>query len=392
MRIGIIVEKFPSQSETFILNKVEGLCTRGHKVTVFRNANHIDEKFERVAGIQDFPNLTIVNISIKRGPGHLIKNSLKNSFSLLKNLNKPGALKQTLLTSFRESYFEKNVCDIYHFEFSGLAISYLDIIKKLPGRIVVSCRGSAEKVKPIAQPGRKPLLKNLFENVNAIHCVSNDMSETIKLLGAKQKKIFVNKPAIKSGYFKRSVTYKNNQQIKILSIGRLTFQKGYLIGMLAIKELIKKYPSVIWEIAGDGLIKEELAFYIHDLQLQNHVQLLGGKTTNEIFELYNMADIFFLPSVYEGIANVLLEAMSMELPVVSSDCSGMKEVIEHDSNGMLAPNYDHLQMAEQLFKLCTDFNKREMMGLNARKTIVEFFDIERQLDVFESVYSNLVEA
>jgi glycosyltransferase involved in cell wall biosynthesis len=217
------------------------------------------------------------------------------------------------------------------------------------------------------------------------------MSETIQALEADANKIFVNRPAIKPGYFQRQKQYHNNTDLTILSIGRLTFQKGYMVGLLALKEVVKSNPSVSWKIVGDGPSKEELIFYINDLQLQDHVQLLGAKTTSEILELYNTADIFFLPSVYEGIANVVLEAMSMELPVVSSDCSGMKEVIQHDVNGLLASNYDHGQMADCLRKLCADYNKRKTLGLNARKTIVENFDIEKQLDVFEYNYQRLLE-
>jgi colanic acid/amylovoran biosynthesis glycosyltransferase len=391
LKIGIIVEKFPSHSETFILNKVEGLCRRGHHVTVFRNSKHSDVLLEKAARLENFTNLKLVNISVERNPMKVLKLALDSPTEMFKSLNKAASTKQGVLTLVRSSFFKKNICDLYHFEFSGLALSYMDLIKILPGKKVISCRGSAEKVKPITQPDRKQLLKGLFDEVDAIHCVSDDMSETVQALSADEKKIFVNRPSIKSGFFQRQKRYPNDTNLTILSIGRLTFQKGYIVGLLAIKELIKSYPNISWKIVGDGHSMEELTFYINDLQLQDHVQLLGAKTTAEIFELYNSADIFFLPSVYEGIANVVLEAMSMELPVVSSDCSGMKEVIQHNMNGLLATNYDHAQMADCLLKLCTDYTKRRRLGVSARKTIVENFDIEQQLDVFEYNYQQLLQ-
>ena len=98
---------------------------------------------------------------------------------------------------------ETNQYDVIHFEFSGLAISYQDAIKKLNAKTVVSCRGTAEKVKPLTDVNRKKKLTTLFEQVSAIHCVSNDMAETIQLYGADAKKIFVNTPAIDSTVFEK---------------------------------------------------------------------------------------------------------------------------------------------------------------------------------------------
>jgi glycosyltransferase involved in cell wall biosynthesis len=96
-----------------------------------------------------------------------------------------------------------------------------------------------------------------------------------------------------------------------------------------------------------------------------------------------------LPSVSEGIANVVLEAMAMEIPVVSSSAGGIKEVIINNVNGVLCENYDYKSMAEALHALSIDFDKRKCLGKRGRKTIEESFSLDRYIDVFEQQYYEL---
>jgi colanic acid/amylovoran biosynthesis glycosyltransferase len=389
LKIGIIVEKFPSISETFILNKVEGLCGRGHEVVVFRNQRFNDSELEELTYIKDIPNLTLVNISIPNKrlelAGRLIR---RPAFAM--GMLRTSSMKKNMLAEIRNDYFKSHRCDIYHFEFSALALHYEPSFKNIPGKIVCSCRGTAEKVKPVTTPGRKEQLVQLFNVVDKIHCVSDDMANTIKKYGAPQDKIFVNRPAIQTKYFAPLKSSKNNDKIQIVSVGRLSFQKGFLIGLLAIRDVVTKFPGIEWKIIGDGPLKEELQFYINDLGLTESVTLVGAVSKKEVIKHLQQADIFFLPSIYEGIANVVLEAMAMELPVVSSDCSGMKEVITHNVDGLLAANYNAPEMANSLIELIQSADKRMSMGKAARKTVQARFDIERQLDVFEEQYQQLL--
>jgi len=233
---------------------------------------------------------------------------------------------------------------------------------------------------------RKEELVKLFSIVSNIHCVSGNMAKTISPYVTDVAKVFINRPAVPIEIFTREKDYLPGDEINILSIGRLTFQKGYLIGLLAIKELIAVFPNVKWHIVGDGPQKEELLIHIQNLGLSDHVILAGKKDRKEVLGFYEQTDIFFLPSVSEGIANVVLEAMSMELPVVSSDCSGMPEVITDALNGYLANNYDHKMMAEKLAMLCSDFEMRKKIGQMARQRIIEDYTLDRQISLFEKIY------
>jgi colanic acid/amylovoran biosynthesis glycosyltransferase len=256
---------------------------------------------------------------------------------------------------------------------------------------VVSCRGTAEKVKPISEPNRKDQLRKLFSKVDAIHCVSQDMASTIHPFCNQPDKIFVNRPSIDPAVFKRAKPYAQpGAVLQIFTIGRFTFQKGYLIGLMAMHKLKSLGVQFKWKIVGDGPLKEEMLYHIHALQLQDCVELVGKKNRDEILELYNNTDVFLLPSVYEGIANVCLEAMSMELPVVSTKSGGMEEVIVHGENGLLCEVYDVDSIAENVKWLTQNPGLLKGLGVNARKTIIERFTISRQVDVFEEQYANLI--
>jgi colanic acid/amylovoran biosynthesis glycosyltransferase len=260
----------------------------------------------------------------------------------------------------------------------------------ITGKKLVSCRGSAEKVKLLVDDDRKQKTRELFKLVHAIHCVSSDMRNTILPYCSQAQKIFVNYPSINAEVFKRSAPYITHTPAKILSVGRFTFQKGYLTGLLAINILHKAGVAFHWTIVGDGPQKEEIIFHINQMGLRQHVTLAGVKTGNEVKELYNNSDIFFLPSVYEGIANVALEAMSMQLPVVCTRSGGMDEVITNGINGMLADVYDSETLAAHLQTLCMDEQLCMQFGQNARNRVLQQFTIETQIQKFEQAYTALL--
>jgi colanic acid/amylovoran biosynthesis glycosyltransferase len=390
MNIALVVESFPTISETFITNKVLELCKRGHNITVIRNSNGHEEALVQLYGLHSIPNLNIVSVNIPTTIPTFIFSLLQHPLAVFKAVSKKGSFKtqyryQLYLKVFQQTF------DIVHFEFSGLGVVYQPIMKYIKAATVVSCRGTAEKVKPFTEPGRKEQLQLLFTSVDAIHCVSQDMVETIRQYCNSSANIFVNRPSIDITYFQRTLPKPNNKTFQILSIGRFTFQKGYLIGLMAAQQMKAAGVDFVWHIVGDGPLREAIIFHIHTLGLQNQVKLLGKKNRNEVFDLYQQADVFLLSSVYEGIANVVLEAMAMELPVVSTKSGGLEEVIESGVDGFLADVYNHEQLATQLMQLQSNATLRESMGQKARQKIEAAFTINRQASEFEQQYRHLIQ-
>ena len=390
MRICLVTNEFPALTETFITTKALELRKRGHEVTVIKNqdnvvnASHVAQV--KQAGIKV---LALNELHTKKGIGKAILSHpsiLIKAFSL-----SVSEFRKKFKQHLQRKLLLERSYDIIHFEFSGLGVAYGNILDSLNAKLVVSCRGTAEKVKPVSEPNRKEQLKKLFSKVDGIHCVSQDMASTILPFCSDPAKIFVNRPSIDPGVFKRTKEYSPSPAgLQLLTIGRFTFQKGYLIGLMAMQQLRKEGVKFKWKIVGDGPLKEEIQYHIHALQLEDCVELLGKKNRDEIVELYNSVDVFLLPSFYEGIANVCLEAMSMELPVVSTKSGGMEEVIVHGENGLLCEVYNPASIAENIKALTQNPRYLKELGVNARKTILERFTITRQVDVFEEQYSKLL--
>ncbi len=383
MRIGIVTIDFPTVSETFIYVKVQQLAQRGYTVIVFcSNVNKqlFDSYFTGTKNVQ-------VEVFNRK---NIIRYVLMHPFTIINAVLRKQGIKKFIIDKSVTAHIKAHKPDILHIEFSGLGANYIDILKNLPAKTVVSCRGSGEKVKLLVSDERKKDMQRLFELVDAIHCVSGDMKQTILPYCSDASKIFINYPCVDTSFFNDTATRQKNDIIHILSVGRFTFQKGYLIGLLAIKKLSESFTGFVWTIVGSGPQHDEIVFHINQLQLQQHVVLAGTKSRSEMAELYKKSDIFFLTSVYEGVANAVLEAMSTALPVVATRSGGMEEVITDTETGFLADVYDSDTLAQHLLVLAEDEQKRKATGIKARQRILENFTIEKQTAIFETVYRNLV--
>jgi glycosyltransferase involved in cell wall biosynthesis len=284
-------------------------------------------------------------------------------------------------------------CDIVHFELSGLAVAYLPVFKLLrPAKIFVSCRGAAEQIKPLADPGRGSDLEKLFSSADRVHCVSQDMLESCKKYGLTEQKAFVNRPAIRADAFTRAAAIPGEtvrtRPVRISSTGRLHWKKGFDVALLAIKLLKDSGERVTWEIIGEGPEREKLVYMIHALGLSEIVGLAGKMDSSQVKARLEKSDIFLLPSLSEGISNAALEAMAMELPVISTRSGGMDEVIANGQNGLLVDCYSPEQIASSIRHLITDVSLRNELGKNARLTILKRFSLERQIMTFTREYAS----
>lgn len=167
----------------------------------------------------------------------------------------------------------------------------------------------------------------------------------------------------------------------ILSVGRLVQKKGFADLLRACAQLKQSGRRFHCAIYGDGPLRGELEALIEQLDLSGAVELPGERPQQELVAIFQSADIFALtPFVTEdgdrdGIPNVLVEAMACGLPAVSTNISGIPELIRHDHNGLLAAPRDIADLAAQLGRLLDDQGKRRALGAAARQTVVEQFDL-----------------
>jgi len=134
-------------------------------------------------------------------------------------------------------------------------------------------------------------------------------------------------------------------RFEILCVGRLVPSKGQLVLIAAIERLVKTTPNLRLRLVGDGPERESLERAIAAANLGSYVVLEGSVNQDRIQEFYRQADIFVLASFAEGIPVVLMEAMAMEIPCVSTFVAGIPELIRNETDGILVPPSDDLALA-----------------------------------------------
>jgi len=169
----------------------------------------------------------------------------------------------------------------------------------------------------------------------------------------------------------------------ILSVGRFCEKKGFPFLIQACHRLKQGGRRFVCRMVGFGPLQEQLEELIRTLELQDCVSLAGKMTQNDLIREYQRADVFVLPCLVaddgdrDGIPNVLVEAMAMRIPVVSTPVSGIGELVDHMENGLLTPEKDSEALAAAIETLLDDPLLRDRLGENGRQKVMAGFSLDR---------------
>ncbi|WP_235033361.1 glycosyltransferase family 4 protein [Rubripirellula obstinata] len=174
----------------------------------------------------------------------------------------------------------------------------------------------------------------------------------------------------------------------IVALGRLTIEKGFSYLIDAVDLLCKeKIPVTLW-IGGEGPLRQDLEGQIERLGLADHVTLLGHVADPRT--LLQTADAFVLSSVTEGLPNVLLEAMSLEVPIVSTNVGGIARLIDDRIHGLLVASRQPDELAEAVEELIASKHLQERMTSAARTRIENEFDFGIRMQKIAAIYQRLL--
>jgi glycosyltransferase involved in cell wall biosynthesis len=166
--------------------------------------------------------------------------------------------------------------------------------------------------------------------------------------------------------------------------GRLVEQKGqkFLIDLAAYLK-VKKIDFKI-KIAGKGILREELIEYARKLDVFEYIEFLDFVTDMNSF--FRSIDVFVLPSIHEGSANIVIEAMAHSIPVIAFYVSSNPELIDDSQNGFLVPFGDIPQLGDKTIELITKHEFRYRMGKAARQKVIEKFDVNKSIVQLEEIF------
>ncbi|MDZ7292585.1 MAG: glycosyltransferase [candidate division KSB1 bacterium] len=173
----------------------------------------------------------------------------------------------------------------------------------------------------------------------------------------------------------------------IAVVARLEEIKGHKYYIEAFKNIAAKYPKVSTVFVGDGESRPELENMVRDAGLGNRIRFLGYR--DDVAEILKAIDVFVLPSISEGLPNVILEAMACGKPVIATNVGGIPEAIRHGENGFLVPPKDAVALANALENMLCDRQKLLWYGHNARATVEREFSLQKQIASFEQLYDAL---
>jgi glycosyltransferase involved in cell wall biosynthesis len=390
MRVAYILSRFPYLTETFILREMLSLRRLGWEVHVFPLFAPLptpvhEEAQEMLPYVHSSPfllsgRLLLANLRfLVRSPARYAR---ALATAIWQSYREPRVLLRVLLTFPKSVYFasEMEYLDIeqihaHYVWVNGISARIVHDLIDVPYSLHPHAFGLfmreqedvrrqldlADGVVTIAEYHRQ-YIANLChrwtaEEIAVVHCAL-DLEEFVP----------------------DHVTAKDGR-VRILSVGSLRQKKGHEYLIDACAQLVKRGQRFHCQVVGDGPLRRALEERISLHGLEDHVSLLGPKTQKEIRDLYRHTDAFVLACVVardgdrDGVPYSLMEAMAMEIPVITTPVTGIPELVRDGKTGLLVPERDSASLAQAMERLICDEALRHDLGRRGRQAVEAGFDV-----------------
>lgn len=404
MRLVLIVPRFPRLSETFIASKFVGLVDAGWDVHIVCHQIALEEwdRMPSLAGRSELRKrvhaqwrheprwaavllwLPVLLMTVARAPRAVARywRAVRPRFGW-------GA--------FKRFYMDATLIalgpDILHFEFGALAVEQTYLKEALDCALGVSFRGYDLNYAGLENPDH---YAQLWAAVDAVHVLGLALWQTAVERGCPPDKPHalippaIDKELFAGGGLTRQMEGDNARALRILSVGRLEWVKGYEYALCAARELARNDVPFEYRIIGKGSYLESLAFARYEMGLESSVHFLGRQGQPAVIEQMKWADVFLQASVSEGFCNAVVEAQAMALPVVAADAGGLPENVADGRTGFVVPRRDAAALADKLALLAGDAALRHRMGVAGRERVENCFSLPQQIAAFERFYREMV--
>lgn len=393
MKIAYVLKGFPKLSESFVLTEIVELLKNGHDIQIFSiNLSVDDVKHE---GIQDYNILQRthyfnINRIFKVNFVNLLKYFLKGVVQDLCELRiHINILTFNLKLAYFATIMKKNDVELIHAHFATMG----NVVKKLSKILDLPYTLTAHAYDIYLSPDSDEL-RYVMKNAESIVTISQYNKNYLQSKIGINNRIDVIRCGIDLDRFNPQIKFNNNDRIKMLTVGRLVEKKGIEYLIKAIPIVIKETKTCDLTIVGSGPLNVSLHKLVHDLKIEEYVQFKEDVPDPELIHYYTQSDMFILPCIIaengdrDGIPVVIMEAMAMELPVISTRVSGIPELVEDGISGILVPTKDENVIADAIIKLYKNSQLSLEMGKKGRKIIEEKYNIilesEKLINVFET--------
>jgi colanic acid/amylovoran biosynthesis glycosyltransferase len=408
MRIAFLVGRFPSLSETFILNQITGLLDRGHDVDIYARRPDDGDKVH-----PDVLKYRLLDrVSYRAMPSNALLRTAKalalaarhpaaagGSLNFFRHGKEAASLKLLYWSAaFRRR--AQRPYDILHAHFGPnglLALALRQISAVNPSAKLLTTFYGYDVHRYPRNHGPR-VYQPLFGQADAILTLSQTMSRDLAALGCSESKLTVHHIGTDTAKFAFSARQSPTDGVcRLVSVARLVEKKGLDFAVKAVAEAAATGLKLHYDIVGDGDGRASLESLIRSLGLGDTVHLLGWKTQTEVADILGRAHVLLAPSVtaasgdQEGTPVALMEAMAMGLPVISTHHSGIPEMIRDGDNGYLVPERDPTALADRIIHLARHPEEWDRLGRAGRGVVEREFDTNRLNDRLVEIYQQCIQ-
>jgi glycosyltransferase involved in cell wall biosynthesis len=423
MRLAYVLGTFPALTETFILGEIEALEAAGHEPALF-SLRQPRGQFDRTQGAHLVSrtqygeswrsrDLWRANLAaFRRTPGRylralaaVVKGTALNPVYCAKSL----AL-FPVAVAFAETMRALGVEHV-HAHWANYPTTAAYVIARLLD-IPYSFTAHVYDATLIRSLMREKVRRAAF----VVTCNEWIARQLSTMVPDSQSKVMVNYHGATLERFVPNGYVREQEPLHIVSCGSLFPRKGFPVLLEACRRLRDRGWKFDCTIVGEGPLRGRLERFIARHRLGDFVHLVGGRPQKEVIGYYRAADLFVLPCITDylgwddiasdpvkllevgpaipfrpltdGIPNVLVEAMAMRLPVVSTRVAGVPELIRDEDNGLLVPEKDAEALAVAIERLLADPVLRQYLGDRGRETVLRDFDRAKNIRELITVFSS----
>lgn len=176
---------------------------------------------------------------------------------------------------------------------------------------------------------------------------------------------------------------------RLLCLGRLVTQKGFDLALTAMASITNSFPDARLIIAGDGTERPKLENLVSELGLNHVIDFLGWVSPHRVFDLINTSTMLIMPSRWEGLPSVALQAGVMARPVVGARISGISDVVVHQQTGLLVEPDNASAIATAIASLLDRPQEAAQMGKAARQRVCEVFSWDGCVNAYDELWQQL---
>src|SRR5438552_8409518 len=267
----------------------------------------------------------------------------------------------------------------------------LSLSKKLRIPFVVTVHGldaySTRQAGPLIGKWCEGISKHVYESAAVVICISEKVRQHVADVADVRAAIVYN--GVDPSFFHPPA--KEKSSLIVLSVGNLILIKGHALLLRAFAPVANSVPGCSLEIIGDGPERNDLQRLAVDLGIRDRVRFLGRQSRQEAAAAMQRCALFALPSSYEGLGRVYLEAMACGKPVIGCHGQGIDEIIEDGKNGVLVSPGDEADLSDALTMLVSNEKLRQQMGIAGYETVRSRHTIAHQAVQLTEIYRECVQ-